>query len=92
MAHAKLFKPGKARPSNYMQMAFGPKGFRLVAVAAYKYLRPDTGGQGLRVVLHIRGVNAAENFEALLAKKRDIEEALGHELVWDDSRMPSREK
>jgi hypothetical protein len=49
-----------ARPSNYMQMAFGRKGFRLNAVAAYQYLRPETGGQGLRVVLRVRGVNAED--------------------------------
>jgi hypothetical protein len=85
LEHARFFKPGKARPSNYMQMAMGRRGIRLVGGAAYQWLKPGTGGQGVRVVLRIKRKDDAEVFQKLLAHRQEIESKIGCELVWDDA-------
>jgi len=83
-SHAKHFKPGRPRPDNYMNISIGRAGFRLEGVAAYKYLRPDTGGQGLRVQLTLTGVNDLLNFHTLMESRDSIERQLGSVLVWDE--------
>jgi hypothetical protein len=81
-SHAVHFKPGKPRPDNYMSISIGRSGFRLEGVAAIKYLRPDTGGQGLRVQLTLAGADDLLNFHALLEMRDSIEAQLGSALVW----------
>jgi hypothetical protein len=84
LAHAKLVKPTKALPQNWMSIALGRSGFKLAAIASHW----DSEGAGyskqeLRAQLEVFDrTNAKDFFALLLAQKEAIEREFGEPLTW----------
>jgi hypothetical protein len=70
-------RPQKPRPQHWLNNSIGRSGFGLNITA-------NTRDERLGVELWMPGVEAKARFAALLAKRADIEEALGFELDWQE--------
>jgi len=81
--HAERIRPTKPSPQHWMYMSIGKTGYLLSAVAAFKdSVTKSFDAHEIRVELVIQDDGAKERFQALFAKKEEIEKALGESLAW----------
>src|SRR5262249_13561114 len=77
---SKVLKAQKAQPQHWANFAIGNSTAHLAALLNSKQKR-------IGVQLLLKPPNAKALFDSLTTQKQDIEQELGHELVWD--RLPN---
>ena len=76
-------KPGNPQPLNYMNFSLGRSGFWLAAIASF-WISPDGGYERLELRAELGTNHNYSDFyyEQLLARRSEVEQQIGSELIW----------
>lgn len=81
--NAQIIHPTRPYPQHWMYMSIGKTGYVLAAIAAFKdSLTKSFDAHEVRAELVISDEDAKERYQALFAKKAEIEKAIGETLTW----------
>lgn len=81
--HETLFKSVKPGPQHWLTLSIGRSGFHLSPIASFWDSVNETYDKHeLRAELVLDGINAKSHYEALEARRQEIESALDRELGW----------